>query len=142
MDLNAWPKSRNGKKIHCHNTFKLSIMQKNKWEVGWTFEATLLTPSNIPLPRYGRIYFPFLGPQKNHKQYEIMINDYLLVITWIFLPWWLCLEASGGHGCPISTCITFCNRPCILGSKNHSSTIHLGARMRFIDYYIVLKSWK
>jgi hypothetical protein len=34
LDPDAWPKSRNGKKIHRLNTFKLSIMQENKWEVG------------------------------------------------------------------------------------------------------------
>jgi hypothetical protein len=34
LDLNVRLKSRNGKKI-CHpNTFKLSILQENKWEVG------------------------------------------------------------------------------------------------------------
>jgi len=34
LDLNAWPKSRNGKKIHCPSIFKLSILQESKWEVG------------------------------------------------------------------------------------------------------------
>ncbi len=34
LDLNVWPKSRNGMKIHCPNTFKLSSLQENKWEVG------------------------------------------------------------------------------------------------------------
>jgi hypothetical protein len=34
LDIDVWPKSRNGKKIHRPNTFKLSILQKNKWEVG------------------------------------------------------------------------------------------------------------
>jgi hypothetical protein len=56
LDPNAWPKSRNGRKIHRSNTFKLSILQENKWEVGQTFKATLLTPSNIPPPRYGEFY--------------------------------------------------------------------------------------
>jgi hypothetical protein len=56
LDPNAWPKSRNGKKICDPDTFKLSILQENKWEVGQTFEATLLTPSNIPPSRYGWIY--------------------------------------------------------------------------------------
>jgi len=56
LDLNVRLKSRNGKKI-CHpNTFKLSILQENKWEVGRILEATLLTPSNIPPPKYGWIY--------------------------------------------------------------------------------------
>jgi hypothetical protein len=56
-----WPKSKNGKKI-CHlDTFKLSILQENKWEVGQTFEATLLTPSNIPPLVYGGIYCLLLG---------------------------------------------------------------------------------
>jgi hypothetical protein len=60
-DPSVWPKTRNGKKI-CHpSTFKLSILQKNKWEVGWTFEATLLTPSNILLLGYGWIYHLLLG---------------------------------------------------------------------------------
>jgi hypothetical protein len=33
-----------------------------KWEVGQTLEATLLTPSNIPPPVYGGIYYLLLGP--------------------------------------------------------------------------------
>jgi hypothetical protein len=37
-------------------------LQKNKWEVGWTLEVTLLAPSNIPPPRYGHIYHLLLGP--------------------------------------------------------------------------------
>jgi hypothetical protein len=77
LDPNVWPKSRNGRKIHCSDTFKLSNLQENKWEVGQTFKATLLTPSNIPPPRYGEIYLLLLGPLENHKQYEVMINDYL-----------------------------------------------------------------
>jgi hypothetical protein len=77
LDPNAWPKSRNGRKIHHSGTFKLSILQENKWEVGQTFKATLLTPSNIPPPIYGEIYLLLLGPLKNHKQYEVMISDYL-----------------------------------------------------------------
>jgi hypothetical protein len=32
LDLDGWLKSRNGKKTHHPNTFKLSIMQENKWE--------------------------------------------------------------------------------------------------------------
>jgi hypothetical protein len=76
LDLDVWPKSRNGKKI-CHpNTFKLSILQKNKWEVEQTLKATLLTPSNIPLLGYGWIYHHLSRLQKYHKQYEVMINDY------------------------------------------------------------------
>jgi hypothetical protein len=56
LDLDVWPKSRNGKKI-CHpDMFKLSILEENKCEVGRTFEATLLTPSNILLIGYGWIY--------------------------------------------------------------------------------------
>jgi len=77
LDPNAWPKSKNGKKI-CHlDMFKLSILQENKWEVGWALEATLLTPSNIPPPRYGHIYCLLLGLPKNRKQYETMISEYL-----------------------------------------------------------------
>ncbi len=76
LDLNIWPKSRNGKKIHHPNTFKLSILQENKWEVGWILEATLLTPSNIPLPKYGQIYHLLSRLPKNHKQYEVTTNDY------------------------------------------------------------------
>jgi hypothetical protein len=53
LDPNVWPKSRNGKKIHYPSTFKLSILQENKWEVGQTFEATQLTPLNIPPLGYG-----------------------------------------------------------------------------------------
>jgi hypothetical protein len=76
LDPNVWPKSRNGKKIHHPNTFKLSILQENKWEVGRTFEATRLTPSNIPPPGYGQIYRLLLGSLDNRKQYEVTINDY------------------------------------------------------------------
>jgi hypothetical protein len=56
LDPNAWPKSRNGKKICCPNIFKLSILQENKWKVGRALETTLLTPLTIPFPRYGWIY--------------------------------------------------------------------------------------
>jgi hypothetical protein len=34
LDLDVWPKSRNGKIIHCLDTFKISIFKENKWEVG------------------------------------------------------------------------------------------------------------
>jgi hypothetical protein len=78
LDLDAWPKSRNGRKIRHPDTFKLSILQKNKWEVGQTFEVTLLTPLNIPPSRYGWIYCLFLGLPENYKQYEVTINDYLV----------------------------------------------------------------
>jgi hypothetical protein len=67
LDPNVWPKSRNGKKIRRSDTSKLSILQENKWEVGWTFEATLLTPSNIPPSRYGWIYHLLSRLQKNRK---------------------------------------------------------------------------
>jgi hypothetical protein len=76
LDPNAWPKS-NGKKIRRPGTFKLSILQENKWEVGQILETTLLNPSNILHLGYGRIYYFLLGPPKNHKQYEVTINDYL-----------------------------------------------------------------
>jgi hypothetical protein len=72
LDPNVWPKSRNGKKIRRPNTFKLSILQENKWEVGRTFEATLLTLSNISPSRYHLISRLL----ENHKQYEVMISDY------------------------------------------------------------------
>jgi hypothetical protein len=45
LDPDAWPKSRNGKKVRRLDIFKLSILQENKWEVVRTLEATLLTPS-------------------------------------------------------------------------------------------------
>ncbi len=48
LDLDAWPKSRNGKKICRFNIFKLSIM----------FDRFLS------------------GPPKNYKQYEVTISDY------------------------------------------------------------------
>ncbi len=56
LDPNAWPKSWNGKKFYRPNTFKLSILQENKWKVGQALETTLLIPLTIPFPRYGRIY--------------------------------------------------------------------------------------
>jgi hypothetical protein len=65
------------KKICYPNTFKLSILQKNKWEVGQILEATLLTPLNIPILGYGWIYCLLLGLLENCKQYEVMISDYL-----------------------------------------------------------------
>jgi hypothetical protein len=77
LDLNVWPKSRNGRKIHLPNIFKLSILQENKWEVGQTLEATSLTPSNIPFPGYGQIYCLLSRSPKNRKQYEVTISDYL-----------------------------------------------------------------
>jgi hypothetical protein len=42
LDLDVWPKSRNGGKICRFDTFKQSILQKNKWEVGRTFEDIFL----------------------------------------------------------------------------------------------------
>jgi hypothetical protein len=45
--------------------------------VGQTLEATLLIPSNIPPLGYGQIHHLLSGPPKNHKQYEVMIIDYL-----------------------------------------------------------------
>ncbi len=66
-NLDAWPKSKNAKKVSCLDILKLSIMQANKWEVGRTLEATLLTPSNIPPLGYGWIYNLLLGPTKNCK---------------------------------------------------------------------------
>jgi hypothetical protein len=95
LDPNAWPKSRNGKKIHHPNTFKLSILQENKWEVGQILEATLLIPSNIPLQRYGQIYYLLSRPLENHKQYEVMIGDYLacnckgFVFHNVYIPRWV-----------------------------------------------------
>ncbi len=53
LDLDVWPKSRNGKKVRCFNTFKISILQENKWEVGQALKATLLTPLAIPPLGYG-----------------------------------------------------------------------------------------
>jgi hypothetical protein len=44
--------------------FKLSILQENKWEVGWILEATLLTTSNILFMGYGWIYYLLLGHRK------------------------------------------------------------------------------
>jgi hypothetical protein len=67
LDLDVWPKSRNRKKI-CHpSTFKLSILQENKWEVGQTLETTLLTPSKIPPLGYGWIYCFLLRLPENRK---------------------------------------------------------------------------
>jgi len=131
----AWPKTRNGKKIRCPGMFKLSILQKDKWQVGQTFEARLLTPSNIPPLGYGWIYRFLSRLSKNHKQYEVTINDYFnLQLCGFFFHDCLGLLASKGHGCHVSTCVTFCNMPYMLGLENHSCTIHLGVGMRFIDY--------
>jgi hypothetical protein len=134
LDLNFWPKSRYGKKIRCPNTFKLSNLQENKWEVGRILEVTLLTPSNIPPPIYARIYHLLSGLPKNHNQYEVTINDYSTCSCTDFLPWCLHPLTSGGYGCNVSTCITFYNMPCIVGLENHSSIIHPGVGMKFIDY--------
>jgi hypothetical protein len=53
LDIDVWLKSKNGKKIRRPDIFKLSILKENKWEVGRSFEATLLTPSNILPLGYG-----------------------------------------------------------------------------------------
>jgi hypothetical protein len=72
----------------CHpGMFKLSIMQENKWEVGRTLEATLLTPSNIPPLGYGQIYHLLSRLPRNHKQYEVtQLMLTRLAVVWIFLP--------------------------------------------------------
>jgi hypothetical protein len=46
-----------GKRFILATLFIFFIMQENKWEVGC---------------------YLFLGPQKNHKQYKVMISDYLV----------------------------------------------------------------
>jgi hypothetical protein len=65
LDPDAWPKSRNGKKVRRPDIFKWSIMQEKKKKVVQNFEATLLIPSNIPLSVYGHIYYLLSGPLKN-----------------------------------------------------------------------------
>jgi hypothetical protein len=57
----------------CSN-YPLCNKTSERWEE--TLENTLLTPSNILLLRYGRIYCLLLGPPIKRKQYEVMINDY------------------------------------------------------------------
>jgi hypothetical protein len=134
LDPNAWPKSRNVKKIYHLDMFKLSILQENKWEVGCTLETTLLIPSNNPPLGYGWIYHLLLGSPKNRKQYEVTISDH---------PTCNCMDFS-------STMATYFNKqglwvPCkhlyyilqdamYLGLKNHLSTIHPTTGMRFINY--------
>ncbi len=115
---------------------------KNKWEVGRILEATLLTPLNIPNLGYGQIYPLFLGLLKNRKQYEVTIDDYLACNCMDFSSTMVLSMGKQSCGCLVSTCIKFCNMPCIMGLGNHSSTIHPIAKMRFINSYIVPKSWK
>jgi hypothetical protein len=115
--------------------FKLSILQENKWEVGQTLEATLLTPSNIPPLGYGQIYRPLSKLPKNYKQYEVTINDYSIYSCVDFSSM---MSGSFGKWGPWVPCnytyITFYNLPCMLGLENHSCNIHLGIGMRFINY--------
>ncbi len=73
----AFGTSPDKNELRLHRTFELSIIQENKWEVGQALEATLLIPLTIPPLGYGWIYYLLSRPLKNHKQYEIIINDYL-----------------------------------------------------------------
>ncbi len=101
LDLNVWPKSRNGKKIRHLGIFKLSILQENKWEVGRILEATLLTPSNILPSGCGWIYHLLSEPPRSPKQYEVIINDYLAYSCIFFSPMMTLMRASRGHGCHV-----------------------------------------
>jgi hypothetical protein len=140
LDPNAWPNSRNGRKIHRSNTFKLSILQENKWEVGQTFKTTLLTPSNIPLPRYGEFYLLLSRPPENHKQYEVMISDYLVYNCVDFASMMVLSLGKQGPWVPYKHLYYILQYAMYSRLNNHSSTIHLGAGMKFIDYYIEPKS--
>jgi hypothetical protein len=134
LDQDAWPKSSNGKCICCPNTLKLSILQENKWEVGQILETTLLTPSNIPHLRYGWIYRLLLGPLENCKQYEVMIRDYSACSCMNFFSMMFASLNKWGLWAPCKHLYYIFNMPCILGLENHSSTIHLGIGMKFINY--------
>ncbi len=55
-DVDNQPKIQNRKNI-CHvSIFKISNQQQNKWEVGHVLLVNILPPTNVPSPRYGRIY--------------------------------------------------------------------------------------
>jgi hypothetical protein len=98
--------------IRCPSTFKLSILQENKWKVGWTLKTTLLTPLTIPPPKYGWIYHLLSRLPRKHKQYEVMISDYLPCNCMDFFSHDVCLLASEGYGCNVNINITFRNMPC------------------------------
>jgi hypothetical protein len=75
-NANNWPEIQNGKNI-CHAlVFKFFTQQQNKWEAGRVLLANILPPTNVTSPTYGRIYIIILGPIKNCKQYEIIINNF------------------------------------------------------------------
>jgi len=58
------------KNIRHVSIFKIFTQQQNKWEAQCVVMANILPPTNVPSPRYGRIYKIILGPTKNRKQYE------------------------------------------------------------------------
>ncbi len=132
MDLNVWPNSRNGKKIHHLGIFKLSILEENKWEVGRTLEATLLTPSNIPPPRYGWIYRLLSGPLGNHKQYEVTISDYLTCNCVDFFS--MMVLSLGKWGLWVPRKHLYYILQYAMYSRIRNPFIHYGVGMRFMDY--------
>jgi len=77
MDANSWPKTQNGKNIYCPSTFKFSIQQHKKWEVGHVLVTQILPPTNVHALGYERIYYIILGPIENRNQYEITIGTFL-----------------------------------------------------------------
>jgi len=107
---------------------------------GQIFKTKLLIPLNIPPPRYGQIYLLLSVPQENHKQYEVMISDYLVYNCVDFASTVVLSLGKQGPWVPYEHLYYILQYAMYFRLKNHSSTIHLGAGMYFIDYYIEPKS--
>ncbi len=75
-DPEAWPKIRNNKLIKRTITFKLSTQQTNRWEAGWTLEAVVLPPIEVPPLTYGQIYIISFNPPLSTKQFEVTIGNF------------------------------------------------------------------
>jgi hypothetical protein len=94
----------------CHDlVFKISIQQQNKWKVKHVLLSNILPPTNVPSPKYGRMYKIILSPIENRKQYEVTIGNFLTCTCIDFV---LIMKGSLG-ACSkrfiVSTYITSCN---------------------------------
>jgi len=109
----AWPKTRNNKPIWQARIFKFSTQQTNRWAVGWTLEATILPPTEVPPPRYGQIYIINFGPPPNTKQYEVTIQNFFNCICVDFIQM-MVGSLVGGSGCIANISISSCKMWCIM----------------------------
>jgi hypothetical protein len=60
--------------ILAHSNYPFYRKTSGRWDK--FLKPTLLTPTTIPPPKYGRIYYLLSRPPKNCKHYEVTINDY------------------------------------------------------------------